>query len=309
MPSPKALTGRKRKRAEDEAIKEQLARLIAVLESHPNRRPVESEGEDDGREAEHLRLKKSKLESPQVSHLSFKWHNLLTCLSCKDPSASEAEGHLARPVFQYEGFLEVKPDHELKHKLDAANEVGKTERWSSNGLYEHLKALDNLIPKDVSVVQSRYLETALPMALFLSKSTRLVRFFIKSITMISPEVLPPDLFPFLVVETKTNPRDDTQLPLALSRMHGFCQTHKRSLLRGALTNGREWLFILLKAGPNGDGFGYWISEKVYKVADVRYARHPDEVSFPHRDIVAGVIAHWISHSEEDISDDDWFTLI
>ncbi|KAK1217028.1 hypothetical protein PQX77_020328 [Marasmius sp. AFHP31] len=335
MPSPKALTGRKRKRAEDEAIREQLARLIAALESHPNRRPVESEGEEDGGEADHLRLKKSKLESPQVSHLSLKWHNLLTCLSYKDPSTSEAEGHLARPAFQYEGFLEVKPEHELKHKLDAANEVGKTELWSSNGLYEHLKALDNLIPKDEQAPTRRLWIDALlfrvaamsppgkqTVLLSLEKSPSprgcatygaflIEKHEAQSITMISPEVLPPDLFhhPFLVVETKTNPRDDTQLPLALSRMHGFCQTHKRSLLRGALTNGREWLFILLKAGPNGDGFGYWISEKVYKVADVRSSRHPDEVSFPHRDIVTGVIAHWISHSEEDISDDDWFILI
>ncbi|KAL0059683.1 hypothetical protein AAF712_013586 [Marasmius tenuissimus] len=134
---PEASTRQKRNRSKDKIIGKQLTQLIVVLETY-YKFPVESDSEgadDELVEVEYLlHSKKSKLESPKASG--------------ERP---------AQPIIQYEEILRIKPEPELKHKLNAAKELGKTEHWPSKGLYDDLKVLDHLIQKNVGVLRRQYL--------------------------------------------------------------------------------------------------------------------------------------------------------
>ncbi|KAK1215432.1 hypothetical protein PQX77_021971 [Marasmius sp. AFHP31] len=318
MPLPQASTGKKRKRSEDEALKEGLVEIITELEAYL-KRPIESESEDD---------------EDEDAFESF----------------SEAtEEDLDRLGIQPRGCLRIKPEHELISKLDAANEAGKTEHWSSKGLYEHLKGLENLVvAHDKATLKRLWINAFLFRAAAMSppgKQTVLTleenpgssageyaaytvysvgknrasevfngmqfryifsaNFPPEHFTMF-PEMRTPDRFhqTLLVVEGNPSLWEGAQLSPAILQMHAFCQRHKISMLRGALTNGREWIFIFLKAKPDDDGFVYWISELHKAMAAGKSLT--DEVSSPHCDIIAGILAHWIAHSDEDILDDDWF---
>ncbi|KAJ8091317.1 hypothetical protein PM082_015035 [Marasmius tenuissimus] len=289
----KTSTGKKRKRPEDEALKESLIKLLRELEAS-SKRQVESEEDED------------------------------------EDSLSEAtKEDLVRLGIKPGGFLRIQPKDELISKLNAANEAGKTEHWSSKGLYEHLRGLENFVPAGDRAAKHLWINAFLSRAAAMSppdkqtvltsqeNPTSSARYY-AAYTVFSvgkdeaesflrfSQLLTLDRFhqTLLVVAAKTTPWEDAELPPAILQVHAFCQRYKRSMLRGALTKGREWVFILLKANPNGDGFGYWLSD-LHKVMAAEKSLIA-EVSSPRCDIVAGILAHWLAHSDEDISDDDRF---
>ena len=62
--------------------------------------------------------------------------------------------------------------------------------------------------------------------------------------------------------------------------------------RGAISNGHEWGFILVKLNENGRGGGYKSSPEI----GIDFERdHPHRVMNRGPDIVAGVLAHWVCH--------------
>jgi hypothetical protein len=78
-------------------------------------------------------------------------------------------------------------------------------------------------------------------------------------------------------------------------------------VRGTLTNGYEWLFIVVSVNSGGTGASYMISTRSYSAAphDVGGDTiiHEDQA-----DMIAGILASWIQHSCEDIGADDWFRV-
>ncbi|KAL0059682.1 hypothetical protein AAF712_013585 [Marasmius tenuissimus] len=286
IPLPQASTGKKRKRPEDEALKESLIKLLRELEAS-SKRQVESEEDEDENE---------------------------------DSLSEATKEDLVRLGIKPGGFLRIQPKDELISKLNAANEAGKTEHWSSKGLYEHLRGLENFVPAGDRAAKHLWINAFLSRAAAMSppdKQTVLTSqenptssardyaaYTVFSVGKDEAEsflrfsqLLTLDRFhqTLLVVAAKTTPGKTPSSPQPSCR---------RSMLRGALTNGREWVFILLKANPNGDGFGYWLSD-LHKVMAAEKSLIA-EVSSPRCDIVAGILAHWLAHSDEDISDDDWF---
>jgi len=80
----------------------------------------------------------------------------------------------------------------------------------------------------------------------------------------------------------------------------------KTIIRGALTSGHDWIFIILKMHPDGNGGVYAESEKIRLMAV--FPPGVEQISRTMCATIAGIIAHWIDHSNEEIGDDDWFTV-
>ena len=68
---------------------------------------------------------------------------------------------------------------------------------------------------------------------------------------------------------------------------------RKKVLRGALTNGRDWIFLLIKLNDDYDGASY----KQSSVIELRTtASLSGQVSIiePWPDLIAGILLHWVS---------------
>ena len=67
----------------------------------------------------------------------------------------------------------------------------------------------------------------------------------------------------------------------------------KDILRGALTNGREWIFLIVSR-KNGDGATY--KESFVHTYDVLHtAKHsPPDIVKPKPDLIAGILSYWVS---------------
>jgi hypothetical protein len=52
------------------------------------------------------------------------------------------------------GSLKLKTDYKVR--VAATEELGMTEHWSSEGLYRHLRVLQKLVPRAVSVCEIKW---------------------------------------------------------------------------------------------------------------------------------------------------------
>ena len=67
---------------------------------------------------------------------------------------------------------------------------------------------------------------------------------------------------------------------------------RKDIIRGALTDGQDWIFIILKMKPDGDGAVYAQSKELYLVVKVIPDRK--EVSRTMCSVIAGIITYWAS---------------
>ncbi|KAJ3517105.1 hypothetical protein NLJ89_g722 [Agrocybe chaxingu] len=95
-----------------------------------------------------------------------------------------------------------------------------------------------------------------------------------------------------------------QVPQALGQMYACAAALKKSIIRGALTDGRTWIFLLLKSNADEPGVTYHVSHEVSIVGAGPHLR--PQVDPKACAIVAAIVAYWIEHSFEDIGDEDWF---
>ncbi|CAA7257431.1 unnamed protein product [Cyclocybe aegerita] len=95
-----------------------------------------------------------------------------------------------------------------------------------------------------------------------------------------------------------------QVPQALGEMYACAATLKKGIIRGALTNGRVWIFLLLKTNADEPGATYHVSHEVSIMgADHLFRPQVDPKTCA---TVVAIVAYWIEHSFEDIGDEDWF---
>jgi len=94
-----------------------------------------------------------------------------------------------------------------------------------------------------------------------------------------------------------------QAPEAIAKMYGIAISHGRDIIRGALSDGYEWIFVILYCKKNGSGGTYRLSPRIRLETTGEYPGQflPD---FP--DIIAGILTHWVEHSFDDLDKDDWF---
>ncbi|KAF8630304.1 hypothetical protein AX17_005440 [Amanita inopinata Kibby_2008] len=113
---------------------------------------------------------------------------------------------------------------------------------------------------------------------------------------------------FLVIEAKAEViKLQDCLPQILTQLYASAKKLNKHHIRGALTNGYQWLFLILTVDPNGQGGSYRISPRPHSVAPQDTGGDlviPDKMP----DMIAGILATWIQHSCEDIGQDDWFEV-
>lgn len=109
---------------------------------------------------------------------------------------------------------------------------------------------------------------------------------------------------FFVIEAKLfNPSD--HVPQAVCEMYACGKFLQKKILRGALTNGRDWIFLLIKLDDDYDGASYQQSA----VVQLRTTESLDGqlvISGPWPDLIAAILSHWIINSFVDLGSDDWF---
>ncbi|KAF5349583.1 hypothetical protein D9756_008769 [Leucocoprinus leucothites] len=69
----------------------------------------------------------------------------------------------------------------------------------------------------------------------------------------------------------------------------------------ACSKALDWVFIICKNNDETSG-RYWYSRRVSLSFDPK-----GEISKEQCDVVAGILVHWVEHSNQDLEDDDWFT--
>jgi len=103
---------------------------------------------------------------------------------------------------------------------------------------------------------------------------------------------------------------------------------EKTFIRGTVTDGHNWIFLVLKMNANGDGAIY--AQSLHRIRLMTVVPPGDEeISRTMCDVIAGIITYWvkyllfssvrlhsstlvsgmvtqIEHSNEDIGDDDWF---
>ncbi|KAG9227094.1 hypothetical protein CCMSSC00406_0008294 [Pleurotus cornucopiae] len=95
-----------------------------------------------------------------------------------------------------------------------------------------------------------------------------------------------------------------QLPQALGEMYACSAAVNKKMIRGALTNGRAWLFLILKVLPDGRGGEYSVSNEIsIMTAGVDFALEVNSNSCAQ---ISVIIASWIENSFKDLDSSDWY---
>ena len=68
---------------------------------------------------------------------------------------------------------------------------------------------------------------------------------------------------------------------------------RKKVIRGALTNGHDWVFLLIKLNNDYDGASYKQSEAVQLITTKSGDGQP-VVPGPWPDLIAAILSHWVS---------------
>ncbi|KAG6829097.1 hypothetical protein H0H92_005710 [Tricholoma furcatifolium] len=96
------------------------------------------------------------------------------------------------------------------------------------------------------------------------------------------------------------------LPRTVCQLYVAGKGLQRSTIRGALTDGYSWIFIILFFNKEGKGASWRRSLAIwYTMEDVHGARIPKDAE---PDVIAGILAHWVERCFDNVDDEDWFTI-
>jgi hypothetical protein len=88
----------------------------------------------------------------------------------------------------------------------------------------------------------------------------------------------------------------------ISLLIAYC---RKDTLRGAITNGAEWVFIVVTQSPATKDKEKPLEKAKYKYSEVISKSNNGDLW---HDIVSGILFHWIKNSYNDIGSDDWFAV-
>ncbi|KAH9011507.1 hypothetical protein EDB85DRAFT_2228364, partial [Lactarius pseudohatsudake] len=242
---------------------------------------------------------------------------------------------------EFRSRLGLKPGY--KERAAVTSVLGKERLWSSTNLYCHLEVLQNLVSKrpneqsahpwvDAFIFRtSAMVSSNKRMVLCLEQvvSQRALRphtlsftthsglicytaaiadknwadYFFSDPTLVNLKLMMP--CGFFIAEAKIEPFNlMEQLPQAIGEMYACAKRLETDALRGALTDGHSWIFVLIVLNSDGNGAKYRYSTPIefqWGIGDM-----PPQVEKPWPDVLAGILLHWVSNSFADIGSDDWF---
>ena len=82
---------------------------------------------------------------------------------------------------------------------------------------------------------------------------------------------------------------------------------RKKVLRGAVTNGHQWIFILIKINDNYEGASFMDSELIQIAGPImnRFSKRMPNISWP--DLIAAILLHWVYIFPMDMN--YWLTVI
>ncbi|KAF9542751.1 hypothetical protein CPC08DRAFT_438200 [Agrocybe pediades] len=109
---------------------------------------------------------------------------------------------------------------------------------------------------------------------------------------------------FVTAAKGPDQRLENHVPQAVGEIYSCARTLKKKIVRGALTNGWEWLWIILQVYPSGGG-QYSLSQPITVQGP---SDTGEKVIYPKAvSRVASVLAHWMLHGSEDLTECDYYT--
>ena len=72
--------------------------------------------------------------------------------------------------------------------------------------------------------------------------------------------------------------------------------HRRDVIRGAVTTGDRWIFLILVMNPDGDGAKYWLSGQFSILSGYSMPSTRAVITSPIPDVVAGILTRWVGLS-------------
>ncbi|KAG1800027.1 hypothetical protein EV424DRAFT_1438853 [Suillus variegatus] len=238
------------------------------------------------------------------------------------------------------GFIRLKPDlaERITATLTATTALGHDEFWSSVYLSRHLHFLGGhisrtganarvwiepflfhasaMLPSNMRMVLSMKQDVPAMIVSLSSLSTlsgivdytatvasqRDANFYVKPMGLYEMKMNMPRSF-FVMDAKLCNPSDD--VPQAVCKMFAYGKFFEQKVIRGALVNGSDWIFILMTLNDNYDGASY--KQSVALSMDPYHTPNHQLVNpelWP--DLIAAILAHWIENSFADLGSDDWF---
>ncbi|KAF5374621.1 hypothetical protein D9615_008971 [Tricholomella constricta] len=219
----------------------------------------------------------------------------------------------------FSGLLDLKPDAISRGvKTDS---LGADSLWSSDMLYRHLQFLKGLVPQGNEAAARLWINAFLYRVAFMIPSGLNVVLsvdhtpsgYVDSTAMVmSPQkarlflqelplhYLENEYSAFFVSEAKgPDPRLRKHVPQAVVEMLSCARSSGKTTIRGVVTNGHSWSFIILKLDENGGG-SYFRSKALEILNSIEDSISKEAVS-----TTSAIIAHWMvhSHAELDVEND------
>ncbi|KAF8909241.1 hypothetical protein CPB84DRAFT_1812999 [Gymnopilus junonius] len=201
----------------------------------------------------------------------------------------------------------------LQLKLDAISRA----LWSADTLYRHLHMLEGLVPQKNEAAARLWIN-----AFFTANSSTVlsVEQTVQSISLADriPHTLSGYIDWAVITTTKKNAgaglfgqsllaklkKEDSafnHVPQALAEMYGCARTVGKPTIRGVLTNGHSWIFLILTL-KDGGGANY-VQSPLLSI----YASPVQKLSKENISLVSAILSYWTLNSHKELNaDDDYF---
>ncbi|KAF9009584.1 hypothetical protein BDQ17DRAFT_1538991 [Cyathus striatus] len=213
--------------------------------------------------------------------------------------------------------------YDYSKRLEICKMKGEDQLWSSRHLYHHLQLINKIICSNNERAVSRvWIEAFLFRAsamvpegqgMFFSSDNGLAYSYYTVCVGDSTDMEVCKAMPHLIERKICHAKtfvvigfDDEQLssdpdryiPQAVWRLYWTAKKCGKNTIRGALSNGPDWIFLILSLNEDGSA-SYQQSCSI----SASFATEP----FP--DVISGIISHWAQKCYCNLDEDDWFPFI
>ncbi|KAH8924294.1 hypothetical protein BT69DRAFT_1349547 [Atractiella rhizophila] len=109
-----------------------------------------------------------------------------------------------------------------------------------------------------------------------------------------------DITIFFVIQVKVDCWLQQCIPQAVAAMYGCAKFFGKRIIRGALSNGRDWQFLILHLKDEYNTRGTFTQTRPFAID------RSVSSTLSGADLVAGILSSWIHRSYQDITSDDYF---
>jgi hypothetical protein len=249
--------------------------------------------------------------------------------------------NLSKLNITFAGSISLKSD--LDERIASTSSLKEDDLWSSNNLYRQLNLLENLVARNTEASARAWIDALFFRATAMLSSDKhmvlTMEYAVPSVNIGPSNINISGLIDYAaIVANKKNARifrqdsrlltikrnmgDSTGLFVVEAKLHDpanhipqavvaffACAKHlDKQVIRGALTNGREWIFLLVKLNDDRNGASFMQSDIIHLNTQQERLSGPQVMIRPFPDLIAGILSHWMQNSFVELASDDWFEV-